>query len=159
MRGGAREPVSYQRCPQSSQSTTRQWFGCTYEWETAVRAPADLRLVHVDEYPWVAERAASAVAGHNAVMGPADGLLVDQIDGGIGARLVLVSVNCSSLLLPASTLNAAVCSKSWPRRLNSASLHKCYGNLHTWSSMIVCSNRGPCMATALGCWLVLHVPL
>jgi hypothetical protein len=59
----------------------------TYEWESAVCAPADLRLVDVDEDPRVAEGAAASVAGHDAVVYPADGLLVDEFDGGVWAGL------------------------------------------------------------------------
>ena len=59
----------------------------TYKGKTAVRAPADLRLIGVDEDARVAEGTAAAVAGHDAVVRPADGLLVDQVDGSIWARL------------------------------------------------------------------------
>lgn len=61
--------------------------GQTYKRKTAVRAPADLRLVGVDEDARVAERAAAAVARHDAVVCPANGLLVDEVDGRVGAGL------------------------------------------------------------------------
>jgi len=59
----------------------------TYKWQTAVRAPADLGLIHVDEDAWVTERTAPAVAGDGALIRPADGLLVDEFDGGVWAGL------------------------------------------------------------------------
>jgi hypothetical protein len=62
-------------------------FWSTYKWETAVRAPADLRLIGVDEDARVAEGTASTVARHDALVRPADGLLVDQVDRSIRARL------------------------------------------------------------------------
>ena len=62
-------------------------FGATYKGKTAVRAPADLRLIGVDEDARVTERTTTAVAGHDAVVRPADGLLVDQVDGSVRARL------------------------------------------------------------------------
>lgn len=59
----------------------------TYKRKTTVCAPANLGLVGVDEDPGVTERAASAVAGDNALVCPADGLLVNEIDSGVWARL------------------------------------------------------------------------
>lgn len=56
------------------------WDG-SYEWQTTICAEANLRLVYVDEDSGVAERTASSVAGHNALLGPVYGLLVDQLDG------------------------------------------------------------------------------
>jgi hypothetical protein len=83
------------------------WFRChcegvTYEWQTAVRAPANLRLIHVDEDPRVAQRTASAVAGYDALVCPADGLLVDEFDGGVGAGLVieLLAMPCTNAPSP-----------------------------------------------------------
>jgi hypothetical protein len=70
----------------------------TYEWKTAVRAPANLRLVHVDEDLWVSERSTPAVTRDHALVRPADGLLVDELDGGIGTGLSYmqsVELNCS----------------------------------------------------------------
>ena len=55
--------------------------GGSYEWHATVCAPVDLWLVEVDEDSWVAEWASSAVARDNALVSPANGLLVDEIDG------------------------------------------------------------------------------
>ena len=59
----------------------------THKWQPTVAAGLDLRLVHVDEDARVAEGAATAIARNNAVFDPADGLLVDQLNGSIGSRL------------------------------------------------------------------------
>lgn len=59
----------------------------TYEWQSAVGAGRDLRLVRVDKNARVAGRATAAVAGHHAVVRPADRLLVDELYGGVGLRL------------------------------------------------------------------------
>lgn len=59
----------------------------TYVWNTAVCAPADLWPVDVDEDSGVAERASAAVAGRGAALDPADWLLVNELDGGVWARL------------------------------------------------------------------------
>jgi len=59
----------------------------TYERKTAVCAPADLRLIGVDEDPGVAEGTTSAVAGDDALVCPADGLLMNEVNGSIWARL------------------------------------------------------------------------
>lgn len=74
-------------------------FEGTYKWQSAVCAPADLGLVHVDKDLGVSERSASTVARDDAVVGPANGLLVDQFDGSVWARLVFSSVDCPALLL------------------------------------------------------------
>ena len=88
VRGGARGPVTRQsRIPYIQLILIRESSGSTHEWKTAVCAPADLRLIHVDEDAGVAEGTASTVAGDGAVVGPADGLLVDEFDGGVGAGL------------------------------------------------------------------------
>jgi hypothetical protein len=57
------------------------------ERKTAVRAPADLRLIYVDEDPGVAERTTASVAFYGAVVCPANGLLVDELDGGVWTGL------------------------------------------------------------------------
>jgi hypothetical protein len=62
-------------------------YANTYKWKTAVCAPANLRLVDVDEDPGVSERAASSVARNGTLMCPANGLLVDEFDGSIWAGL------------------------------------------------------------------------
>lgn len=59
----------------------------TYEWNTTVRAPADLWSVDVDEDAWVAEWASAAVAYGGAALDPAHGLLVNKLDGGLRAWL------------------------------------------------------------------------
>jgi len=59
----------------------------TYEWKSAVCAPADLGLVYVDEDPWVSERATASVTRYGTVVRPANGLLVDELDRGVWARL------------------------------------------------------------------------
>lgn len=59
----------------------------TYKRQTAVCAPADLGLICVDEDPGVSEGTTASVTGYSAVVCPADGLLVDELDGGIWARL------------------------------------------------------------------------
>lgn len=61
--------------------------GMTYKRKTTVCAPADLGLIGVDEDPGVTERAASTVAGNDALVRPANGLLVDEVDSGVWARL------------------------------------------------------------------------
>ena len=55
----------------------------TYKWQPAVGAPANLRLIHVDEDLRVSERAAPAIALYGALLGPANGLLMDEVDGRI----------------------------------------------------------------------------
>ena len=59
----------------------------THERNSAVGAPGNLRLIGVDKDPGVTERATSTVARYNAVLGPADGLLVDKINSSIGPGL------------------------------------------------------------------------
>lgn len=59
----------------------------TYEWKSTVCAPADLRLIYVDKDPWVSERATASVTGYSTVVRPANGLLVDELDRGVWARL------------------------------------------------------------------------
>lgn len=63
-------------------------MGVTYEWKTAVCAAEDLGLVEVDEDTWMAERTASAVAGDDVGVDPADRLFVDELDGCERAGLV-----------------------------------------------------------------------
>jgi hypothetical protein len=73
--------------------------GGTYEWKTAVGAPADLGLVHVDEDPWVAERTSSAIARYSALVCPANRLLVDEFDSGVWAGLIMSSRQQMLLIL------------------------------------------------------------
>ena len=69
----------------------------TYKWEATIGAPADLGLINVDEDAGVAERATAAVARDFALRGPADGLLVDEGDGGLGLGLGGELVLCDCL--------------------------------------------------------------
>jgi hypothetical protein len=64
-----------------------QILDMTYKRNTAVCAPADLGLIGVDEDPGMTERAASTVAGNDALVCPANRLLVDEFDSGVWARL------------------------------------------------------------------------
>lgn len=77
------------RGPNSSQhgSHGALLFMVTYKWHAAIRAPADLRLVHVDEDPGVAEWTATSIAGYDALVCPANWLLVDEFDGSVWAGL------------------------------------------------------------------------
>lgn len=59
----------------------------TYKWESAVATDSNLGLVSVDENARVTGWATAAVTCHNAVVSPADGLFVDEFDGGIGLGL------------------------------------------------------------------------
>jgi len=67
--------------------------GRHYKRKTAVGADVDLGLVKVDENARVAEGTATTIARHHLVMTPADGLLVDELDGGVGAGLFIVSAD------------------------------------------------------------------
>jgi hypothetical protein len=58
------------------------------KWQAAVAARRDLGLVGVDEDPGVSGRAAAAVAGNDALVRPADGLLVNHLHGGLGLGLL-----------------------------------------------------------------------
>lgn len=93
--------------------TVSIWKG-TYEWDTAICAPIDLRLVGVDEDPGVSERAASTVAGDDALLGPADGLLVNQLDGRVRARLRFILLANRSLraVSPSTLFQSSPCSNS-----------------------------------------------
>lgn len=59
----------------------------TYVWQAAVVADGNLGLVGVDEDPGVSVRTAAAIARHDSVVGPADGLLVDELHGRVGLGL------------------------------------------------------------------------
>lgn len=61
--------------------------GGTYKRQPAVPARRNLGLVGVDKDLGVAGRAAAAVAGHDAVVGPPHRLLVDELDGCVGPGL------------------------------------------------------------------------
>jgi hypothetical protein len=86
--GGVRGPINCQN--HANESFIQNERG-TYEWKTAVCAPADLGLVHVDEDPWVTERATSSIARHGALVCPANRLLVNEFDRGVWAGLIMSS--------------------------------------------------------------------
>lgn len=58
-------------------------------WQTAVPARDDLGFVDVDEDLGMSGWASATVADGHALVDEADGLLVDELDGGVGARLRL----------------------------------------------------------------------
>ena len=65
-----------------------RYFGsATHIGQTAVVADGNLGLVCVDEDPGMAVRAAASVTRDDARVRPPDGLLVDEIYGGVGSRL------------------------------------------------------------------------
>ena len=57
------------------------------EGQPAVSTPTYLGLVDVDEDPWVAQRSATAVTGHDSVFRPSYGLFVDEGYSGFWLRL------------------------------------------------------------------------
>lgn len=59
----------------------------TYEWQSAIVAGGNLRLVRVDKDARVSSRATATIAGYHAVVRPANGLLVDELYGGVARRL------------------------------------------------------------------------
>jgi hypothetical protein len=59
----------------------------TYKGNTAVCAPADLGLIHVNEDPRVSERTTASVARYDALICPANGLLVDEFHSRVWAGL------------------------------------------------------------------------
>lgn len=63
----------------------------TYEGNSAVSAGRNLRLVGVDENLGVAERTAAAVTADDLGLCPSHVLLVNELDGGHGARLRISS--------------------------------------------------------------------
>lgn len=67
----------------------------TYERQSAVAASSNLGLVGVDIDSRVAEGAATTVTADDSLLCPADGLLVDELNGGIGLGLVLIIVSRS----------------------------------------------------------------
>lgn len=113
----------------------------TYKWQAAVCAPADLGLISVDKDPGVPQRAASSVARYGAVMCPADGLLVDELNGGIWTRLYTTTLaNVLVLYFIVMPLPSAFPPVFHPPEMIQ----------HTWSSIMLCSNRGPLIAISLG---------
>ncbi len=69
----------------------------TYKRKSAVSAGTNLWLIDVDIDAWVAQWSTTAVAGDHAVVGPADGLLVDELDGCFWGWLLSLLAYCSSL--------------------------------------------------------------
>jgi hypothetical protein len=59
----------------------------THIWHAAVCARADLRLVCVDEDTGVTKRTSASVARNDFLLGPAHGLLVNEVDGSQRSRL------------------------------------------------------------------------
>jgi hypothetical protein len=114
------------------------------ERKTAVCAPADLRLIYVDEDPGVAERTTASVAFYGTVVCPADGLLVDELDGGVWTGLHhIISANA---LLIFSSIPSSLFSWYEPHTQSPPLCHL----ERTWSSIMLCSNLGPLIATSLG---------
>lgn len=74
----------------------------TYVWQTTIRAPADLWLVHVDEDPRMTQRATTTVTSDPFVVHPSYGLFVNELDrsvrGRLKALLVYVMVSQKSLI-------------------------------------------------------------
>lgn len=60
----------------------------TYKRKSAVSAGGNLRLVRVDEDLGVTQRTTTSVTIDNSVLGPTNGLSVDELDSGIGLRLI-----------------------------------------------------------------------
>jgi hypothetical protein len=71
----------------------RKMIWGTYEWKTAICACVNLRLVQVDKYPGMSKRSASSVACDHAFLSPANGLFVDELNGGVRARLLRIVSN------------------------------------------------------------------
>lgn len=59
----------------------------TYKWQSTISTWADLRLIHVDEDLRVPKGTSSTIARHHALLRPANGLLVNEFDGGQRSRL------------------------------------------------------------------------
>lgn len=100
----------------------------TYVGQPAVGTPADLRLVDVDEYSGMAKSTSAPVARDCLAINPPHRLLVNELDRRIRLRL---------------------CKKYQP-----GSVPIC--DPLTCCSMIVCSNRGPLIATSRACWFLLQ---
>lgn len=61
-------------------------------WQTAVPARDDLGFVDVDEDLGMSGWASATVADGHALVDEADGLLVDELDGGVGARITIINI-------------------------------------------------------------------
>lgn len=112
---------------------------------TTVRAPADLRLVQVDENPRVAEWPSTAIARDCPLVPPSYRLLVDELDRGERSRLQSPGQQMSE-------------TKPSVHPGDEVYVPKKVSRVCTWSAIIVCSKRGPTMACALGFWLLLQTP-
>lgn len=75
--------------------TTLNYRRGSYERQSAVTAGSNLGLVGVDIDSGVAKRAATTITADDSLLCPADGLLVDELNGGIGLGLVLIIVSRS----------------------------------------------------------------
>lgn len=69
----------------------------THKWQSTVRAHVDLRLIHIDEDLRMPQWSSPTVARHNPLVRPADRLLMDQINSGIGSRLSQNHISLSPL--------------------------------------------------------------
>ena len=90
----------------------------SYERKTAVTAGGDLRLVHVDENLGVTQRTTTSVTASNSLLGPANGLFVDELDGGHGLgleRKYAYQPICPSFPSDANT--------DWPKKKRSRYTH------------------------------------
>lgn len=62
-------------------------MGTAYVWQPTVIANRDLGFVGIDENLGVTSGTTTTIAGDDTVVRPADGLLVDELDGGVGLGL------------------------------------------------------------------------
>lgn len=135
----------------------------THKRQAAVVADRDLGLVRVDEDARMASRPAAAVAGHDAVVRPADRLLVDELYGGVGLGLQSCRKTCisSARLCLSNHIYTYLLSSFNPTHLVGDDACMSEGqydgavkqNKRTCRSKSVCSNRGPVMASLRGRWL------
>lgn len=111
----------------------------TYVWHTAVRAPANLRLVGIDEDTRMTQGPSAAIAGDYALLRPADRLLVDQVNRGIRPWLRVLSAPtstdqlhfvCAYLVLHNTLLKSRPDHRLLPRLLAPTPNHFPVGRLH-----------------------------
>jgi hypothetical protein len=96
--GGVRGPIKYQRYSRSQDFCYEEG---TYEGNSAVCAPANLGLIRVDEDPRVTKGTTASIARHDALVCPANGLLVDEFDGSVWTGLDMFSLaNALDALCP-----------------------------------------------------------
>lgn len=62
----------------------------TYKRESAVSAGADLWLIEIDEDPGMSQWSTATVAHDSSLVDPANGLLVDELNGCFGRRLYVL---------------------------------------------------------------------